>query len=75
MASVFTNTRTQAGTMILPQPIGAGSGTIEAVPEALAKNIDFGPFMVTTDPSRPLECIDGRKPVDESAPVGPKLAG
>lgn len=31
--------------------------------------------MVATDPSRPLECIDGRQPVDVDAPVGPKLAG
>lgn len=32
--------------------------------------------MVYTDPSKtPIECIDGRAPVDIGAPVGAKLAG
>ncbi len=76
MTSVFAKTRTQAGTTILPGTIGAGSGTIEAVPEVLQQNINFEPFMVTTDPSiTPFECLDGRPPVDTNAPVGAKFAG
>lgn len=69
------NTQTQADTTILAEPIGAGNGSIEAVPEVLEQKINFEPFMVSANSSTPLECIDGRRPVDIDAPVGAKLAG
>lgn len=68
-------TAAKAGTIVSPEPIGAGVGKIEANKEALAQNINFEAFMVSTDPTIALECIDGRKKSFASdAPVGAKLA-
>lgn len=76
LAAFLGLTSARAGTIISPDPIGVGEGKIGADTEVLKKAIDFSPFMTETDPLKtPLECIDGRPPVDVDALVGAKLAG